>query len=197
MPTRRTNERIGRRRDGTRRPRARKRREENTPAAHDVAVCARRSYIGCVSIHSERRSGREPTCDERHAHRVRRALEERHLNRVLSPELPIGLRDRKRGLLEPLVQIRRNVHLDPEFLWIGFRLWIRTRNQHATVREERRLGVVQPCDDRVAEDREALADRLRRVIQERVEVGVTRQSESGHTLVGTVQDHVRSASDGG
>lgn len=32
-------------RDGTSVPRARKRREENPPAAHDVSVCARRSYI--------------------------------------------------------------------------------------------------------------------------------------------------------
>ena len=65
-----------------------------------------KAAFGRVSIHSERRSGREPTCNERHTHRVCRALEGRHLDHVLSTERPVHLRDRKRGLLEPLAQIR-------------------------------------------------------------------------------------------
>ena len=137
---------------------------------------------------------RRLTCDERNAHPACRSLEQGHNDRILSTESPVRLRDRERRLLEPLVQIRRDVHLDPHFLWIPWRLWIRTRDQHATVREERCLRMIKPCDDRVAEDGETLTDGLGWVVQDRIVVGIGRQSESSNALVGAIEDQVRSAS---
>jgi hypothetical protein len=134
---------------------------------------------------------RKPTCDERNAHVAGGALEQGHDDRILSAERPIRLRDRKRRLLESLVQIRRNVHLDPHLFWKPRGLWIRARDQYATVREECRLRVIKPCDDRGVEDREALTDGLRWVVEERIVVGIGCQSKSGEALVGPIQDHVR------
>ena len=166
------------------------------PCVLDEAV----SVISTIRIAN---SALRPTCNERNTHRIRRALEQGHINRVLSAERPVRLSDRKRRLLEPLVQIRRNVHLDSEFFRVHVRsvgvicLWIRARNQHAPVREECRLRVIQPCNDRVVEDRETLTDGLRRVVKDGIVIGVAGLFESSHALVGTVQDHVRPVSSWG
>ena len=143
-------------------------------------------------------SAPRPTCNERNTHLVRRALEQGHINRVLFAERPVRLSDRKCWLLESLVQIWRNVHLDSEFFRVYVRsvgvicLWIRARNQHAPVREECRLRVIQPCNDRVVEDRDAFADGLRWIVKERIVVGIVSQPKPCEALLGAIKDHVRS-----
>ena len=56
----------------------------------------------------------------------------------------------------------------------------------------RGLRVVETRHDGLVEDGDARADGLGRVIEERLEVGVGREAEARHSLLGAVDDEERS-----
>ena len=56
------------------------------------------------------------------------------------------------------------------------------------MRAYRSLRVVETGDNGGAEDGNTGTDRLARVVEKRLEVGVGRKTESSHTLVSTVDD---------
>ena len=59
-------------------------------------------------------------------------------------------------------------------------------------RTYRRLGVVQTRYDGRVEDRDTLADRLTRVVEQGLKVGVGRQTKARDTLVSSVDNEERS-----
>ena len=142
-------------------------------------------------------------------------MEEVHLNLVLATVLPVGLSDCEVRLRAALRQVGRDVDLDTHLLgelrsaiWVvGLR--VTARDQNTTVIEEldaRLLGlvrcyaqnvtygglrVVQTSDDRVVEDGEPLTHRLRRVVEEGAEIREVSETETCHTLRGTVDNEIR------
>lgn len=52
----------------------------------------------------------------------------------------------------------------------------------------RSLGVVHACDDGRVEDRDTRVDRLRRVVEKGLEIGVRSETEASNTLLSAVDD---------
>lgn len=69
---------------------------------------------------------------------------------------------------------------------------IRAADEHATIVQEHGFRVVETSDGRVGHDSHALTERQRRVVEQGVEVRITRKPETGLALLGTVYDEKRS-----
>ena len=114
MPGRRGYERIRRRGDRAGGPAAGE-RGENRAAVHRVAVRRGRRCLCGQPYHVAR--GRETrTGDHGNPHRARVAVEEVHLDRILSAVLPICLVDGEVRLRAALREVRRDVDLNTGLL---------------------------------------------------------------------------------
>jgi len=84
-----------------------------------------------------------------------------------------------------IYQVRWYVDLDTVLLRMDLVLRIASSDQDATVGKENGFTVIQTGDDSIAQDRESLETWLTGIVEERVEVGVVCETESGNTLVGS------------
>lgn len=76
------------------------------------------------------------TGDERHPHRVRRAVVQVHRDLVLAAVGPVGLCDSEVRLGAAFGQVRWDVDLDAQFLRESRGLWVASGDKHASVKEK-------------------------------------------------------------
>lgn len=167
--------RVRRRRNRTRRPRARDGWEED-PLPHAVTM---RTRLGA---------------EERNAQIRRAAFGDRDGHR--RAVRPVRVLNREGRLRETREEVRGREDLDAVFLRIDVIFWIGAGDHDAAVLEEDGFGVVEAGDDGVCHDGDAGADGLAGVVEEGVEVGRGGEAEAGLALVGAVEDQEGAVGEG-
>ena len=167
---------VRRRRDRAGGPRARDGGEED-PLTHAVTVGARfRAEEGYAEIRGAARGDRDGD------------------GGAVGPVLVL---DGESGLSEAGEEVRRDEDLDAVFLRVDVIFGVGAGDHDATVREKDGFGVVEARDDGVGHGGDARTDRLRRVVEERVEVGRGGEAEAGGALMGAVEDQIGAVGEGG
>lgn len=152
-----------------RRARARKRREDS-PLPHAIAMrAARRAHEAELRI----------------THIARREIDR---DRDLLIIRPIRIRDGQVRLRRAVEEIRRQEDLDAVFFRVHAVLRVRAGDDDAPVLQEGGLGVVEARDDRGGHDAHAAAHGLAGVVQHGAEVGGRGEPEAGDALVRAVYD---------
>ena len=162
---------------------------------YDGAIVACASHLGDDVASSHRVTmGTGGSGDKRDLQVCCGTLEELDVDVVGLTVLPIRICDGERGLGPPVGQIRWDVDFNPEFLREFFTairkvgLGVGSGDKDATVMEEDRLGVVHASDDGFTQFGETLTGGKSWVIEQGLQVREVRQSETGDTLLSTVQD---------
>ena len=132
--------------------------------------------------------------DKRDLQVCRGTLEEVDIDVVSLAIIPMRVGDSVRGLSRPVGQIRWDVDFNSEFFREFFAairivgLGVGPRDKDATIREKDCLRVIHASNDGVTESGDTLARGESWVVEESLQIREVCQSETGNTLLSTVQD---------
>ena len=149
-----------------------------------------------VTFISPQDSMTKPTRNQGDPHRRLGSLEQVHIGDCVAATVrPVVVREVVGRLRESHCQVRWDINLNPELLWVprsavgevGLR--VTPRNQYPSVHKESGLRVIHTGDDGGVEDGEARADGFIRGVEDCGEIGVFSEAETSFTMVGAVHDH--------